>query len=233
MKRWTRHLLSTLAALACLHALPAQATRTNAAVRAFARDWLVQQYSQTGSRVEAKAMLDDSLLLDDCRGAMVASLPPNIQPRPRMSVLVRCTATAGWSVRVPVSLKIFRNVLVTSRPLMRGDGIQPGDVHAESKDITRLGYGYIETMQQVSGRTLARPLAAASVLTPSALGGRNMVRAGDHVEVVAKLNGIEVRAGGIALGSGDNGARLRVRNEVSGRVIDAMVNAPGVVLALP
>jgi flagella basal body P-ring formation protein FlgA len=50
---------------------------------------------------------------------------------------------------------------------------------------------------------------------------------------VAQLDGIEVRASGIALGSGDNGARLRVRNEVSGRVVDAMVNAPGVVLALP
>ena len=37
----------------------------------------------------------------------------------------------------------------------------------------------------------------------------------------------------LLVGSGDNGARLRVRNEVSGRVVDAMVNAPGVVRALP
>jgi flagella basal body P-ring formation protein FlgA len=37
----------------------------------------------------------------------------------------------------------------------------------------------------------------------------------------------------VALGSGDNGARLRVRNAASGRVIDAMVSAPGVVVALP
>mgnify|MGYP001796839861 CR=1 FL=1 len=47
------------------------------------------------------------------------------------------------------------------------------------------------------------------------------------------LDGIEVRASGIALGGGDNGARLRVRNESSGRVLDAMVRAPGEVLALP
>jgi flagella basal body P-ring formation protein FlgA len=42
-----------------------------------------------------------------------------------------------------------------------------------------------------------------------------------------------VRADGIALGSGDDGARLRVRNQSSGRVVDAMVDAPGVVQALP
>jgi flagella basal body P-ring formation protein FlgA len=51
--------------------------------------------------------------------------------------------------------------------------------------------------------------------------------------LVARLGGIEVRADGLALGSGDNGARLRVRNASSGRVVDAMVSAPGVVVALP
>jgi flagella basal body P-ring formation protein FlgA len=150
-----------------------------------------------------------------------------------MSVQVRCTASAGWTVRVPVSLQIFRDVLVTNRPLLRGDGLQMSDVHSESRDITRLGYGYVENLQQVAGRALARPLSPGSVLTPGSLGGREMVRAGDHVQMVAQLDGIEVRAAGIALGSGDNGARLRVRNEVSGRVVDAMVDAPGVVRALP
>jgi flagella basal body P-ring formation protein FlgA len=51
--------------------------------------------------------------------------------------------------------------------------------------------------------------------------------------MVARLDGIEVRAAGVAMGSGDNGARLRVRNESSGKVVDAMVSAPGVVVALP
>lgn len=213
-------------------AMPARAG--DEPISAFARQWLVAQYSLPGNRVEASATpVDARLDLADCRGAMTASLPPNLPPRPRMSVQVRCTAGEGWTVHVPVSLRIFRDVLVTTRPLLRGDGIAAGDVHSESRDITRLGYGYVDDLQQAAGRTLARPLGPGSVLTPSALGGREMVRAGDRVQLVAQLDGIEVRASGIALGSGDNGARLRVRNEVSGRVVDAMVNAPGVVLALP
>src|SRR5574337_19900 len=106
-------------------------------------------------------------------------------------------------------------------------------VHAEQRDVTRLGYGYIENFQQIAGRSLARAVPRGTVLSPGTLGGRRMVRAGDHVQVLARLDGIEVRAEGIALGSGDNGARLRVRNASSGRVVDAMVNAPGVVVALP
>lgn len=228
-----RHrILPPLGTLLALAALPAAAGGDP--VSAFAQRWLVQQYSAPGSRVVAQATpVDPRLALTDCRGMMTASLPPNLPPRPRMSVQVRCTVGTGWSVRIPVSLQIFREVLVTDRPLQRGDGIQPGDVRPESRDITRLGYGYIDSLDQVAGRTLARPLPPGSVLTPSALGGRDMVRAGDHVAVVADLGGIEVRAGGIALGSGDNGARLQVRNESSGRVIDAMVRGPGEVLALP
>ena len=203
-------------------------------VSAFASQWLQQQYAAPGSRVVTQATaIDPRLVLADCRGMMVASLPPNLPPRPRMSVLVRCTAGTGWSIRVPVALQVFRDVLVTTRALQRGDGVQPGDVRAESRDITRLGYGYVDRLDQVAGRTLARPLPPGSVLTPSALGGRDMVRAGDRVAVVADIGGIEVRAGGVALGSGDNGARLRVRNDSSGRVIDAMVRGPGEVLALP
>jgi flagella basal body P-ring formation protein FlgA len=71
------------------------------------------------------------------------------------------------------------------------------------------------------------------VVTPSDLGGRSMVLAGDRVQVVAQLGGIEVSASGIALGGGDNGARLRVRNQSSGRIIDAMIVGPGKVSALP
>jgi flagella basal body P-ring formation protein FlgA len=59
------------------------------------------------------------------------------------------------------------------------------------------------------------------------------VKAGDQVQLVSRLDGIEVRASGIALGSGDSGSRLRVRNGSSGKVVDAMVTAPGEVLALP
>lgn len=222
-------LLAALAAIA-----PGIAHGGSAQVRAAAEQWLRQHYAQPGSRIEAHAEpLDSRLQLAACRTPLDADLPARARPAPRMSVQVRCPGPDGWSVRVPVQLKLYRQVLVASRPLVRGDGIAAGDVHAEERDITRLGYGYVEDMAQVAERTLARPLAAGSVLTPMALGGRQMVRAGDHVQLIAEIDSIQVRAEGVALGSGDSGARLRVRNGSSGRVVDALVRGPGQVVALP
>lgn len=203
-------------------------------VRATAEQALREHFALPGSRAVVESdPLDLRLRLDACEQPLRAVIPPQAKPSARMTVQVRCPQPGSWMVRVPLKLQLFRQVLVTNRPLLRGDGLSAADVHVEERDVTRLGYGYIERLDQVSGRTLARALGVGSVVSPGALGGRRMVRAGDHVQVVAQLAGIEVRATGVALGSGDNGARLRVRNESSGRVLDAMVSAPGVVVALP
>ncbi|HVC15667.1 MAG TPA: flagellar basal body P-ring formation chaperone FlgA [Rhodanobacter sp.] len=224
----------TILSGACVIATPTWATQAPATVRAAAEQALRQHYALPGSRVEVKsAPLDIRLHLADCHLPLRATIPDYAAPASRMTVQVQCPQAGGWSVRVPLQLQLFRKVLVTNRALLRGDGLHPGDLHAEERDVTRLGYGYIGNPDETTGRILSRPLAAGSVLTPGALGGRRTVRAGDHVQLVARMGGIEVRASGVALGSGDDGARLRVRNDSSGRVIDAMVSAPGVVIALP
>jgi flagellar basal body P-ring formation protein FlgA len=210
------------------------ATQSLDSVRAAAEQAVREHYAMPGSRIEiASGSLDLRLQLAECGQPLRALIGGNAQVSSRMTVPVQCPQDGGWTVRVPLQVKVWRTVLVASRPLLRGDGVGAADVHGEERDITRLGYGYVENLDQVAGRSLARAVARGSVLSPGALGGRRMVRAGDHVQMVARLDGIEVRADGIALGSGDNGARLRVRNESSGKVVDGMVSAPGVVVALP
>ncbi|MDE3209303.1 MAG: flagellar basal body P-ring formation protein FlgA [Pseudomonadota bacterium] len=229
----------------CLVALPWAASalaagaatgpaQSMAQVSAVAVQSLRQHYLAPGSRVVVGAdPFNLRMRLAACPTALQATVPQQPAPTSMVTVQVRCAQPGGWIVRIPLRLQLFRHVLVTVRPLQRGDGIRPGDVRAEERDVTRLGYGYIDSLDQVAGRTLARPLVSGSVLTPAAMGGRRMVQAGDHVQLVAQIGDIEVRATGIALGGGDNGARLRVKNDSSGRVIDALVTAPGVVRALP
>ncbi|MFC5580244.1 flagellar basal body P-ring formation chaperone FlgA [Rhodanobacter terrae] len=212
----------------------ASAIQSLDSVQATAAQALRRQYAMPGSRIEVTAgSLDLRRQLAQCMQPLHAVVAPDARLASRMTVPVQCLQDDGWTVRVPLQVKSFRHVLVTSRPLLRGDGVSAGDVHVEERDVTRLGYGYIENLGQAGGRSLARDVTSGSVLNPGMLGGRRMVRAGDHVEMVARLDDIEVRASGVALGSGDNGARLRVRNESSGKVVDAMVSAPGVVIALP
>lgn len=232
-----RQLLAGLALAVLGAGVPAgaQSAAPAAAVRGAAEQAVRAYFGTPGARVVAQAAaLDPRLRVAACAVPLVAKVPDGVRPLPQVSVPVSCRqARHGWTLRVPVRLQLYRQVLVTTHALRRGDGLHAGDVRSEERDVARLGYGYLDDPAQIAERTLARALPAGSVLTPGALGGRSMVRAGDRVQMVAKLGAIVVRADGIALGSGDNGARLRVRNGSSGTIIDGVVSGPGVVQTLP
>lgn len=224
-------MLSLLSAPSLCAAMPPQRPHY---LERTAETWLRRQLSQPGTRVEVHAEpLDSRLSLPHCPGPPQVSMPSRTRITSRIAVELRCPVANGWRIRVPVRVHIYRTVLVTTRPLQRGDGIRPGDLRVAERDVTQLGYGYIEQFDQVSGRTLARPLNAGSVLIPGDLAKRNAVHAGDHVQLIASLGSVQVRASGMALGSGDVGARLRVRNESSGHTVTAVVQSPGVLEALP
>lgn len=210
------------------------APTTAASVRAAAEQAVRAQYGQTGSRVViVPEPLNARLRLADCAQALQTRMPPHQGATSRVAVTVSCPGNAGWAIRVPVQIQLFRQVLVTTRPLARGDSVGLGDVHTEERDVARLGYGYVESLDQIAGRSLARPLNAGSVLDPGQLQSRQVVRSGEQVQLIAQLDGIEVRTSGMALDGGDTGAHLRVRNEHSGRVVDGVVLGAGEVKALP
>ncbi|SFW37670.1 MULTISPECIES: flagellar basal body P-ring formation chaperone FlgA [Luteibacter] len=232
MMRRVLAVATTAALLAC--PLCAVAAQSLDVVRATAVDWLQQHRTLPGARMTAEAgTLDSRLHLADCPSPLDASLPGNRPLGARVSVIVRCPVPGGWTVRVPVSVKMFTSVLVTSRPLARGDGIGAADVHAEERDVASLAYGYVAGLDQIGGRALARPLNAGTVLTPGMLAGRQAVRIGDAVSMEANVDGVTIRAEGVAMGAGDTGARLKVRNASSGKILDAIVSGPGTVAVLP
>jgi flagella basal body P-ring formation protein FlgA len=214
--------------------LSAAATQSVDGVRDAAVNWLRANRAPPGSRMVLEAVpLDSRLKLADCARPLDASLPANRPLGARVSVAVHCPVPGGWTVRVPVKVQLFAPVLVTSRPLTRGDGLGPADVHTEERDVATLAYGYIADLEQAGGRALARPINAGTVLTPGMLAGRQAVRIGDAVSMEASVEGVVIRADGVALGAGDMGSRLKVRNASSGKVLDAVVRGPGVVAVLP
>jgi flagella basal body P-ring formation protein FlgA len=203
-------------------------------LRAAAEQAVRVQYGTAGSRVViVPTPLNARLHLAACNHPLQTHLPARQGTPSRVAVSVSCAGTPGWTIQVPVQLQVFRNVLVTNHPLARGDMLGPGDVHPEERDVARLGYGFIESLDQILGHSLGRPLIAGVALTPGDFNGRETVHAGEEVQLVASLDGIEVRTRGMALDGGDTGARLRVRNDNSGRVVQGVVIGEGQVQALP
>ena len=194
----------------------------------------VRQAAPDDARIVAEAEpLDPRLRLPACSGELQAEAPDLDRGSARVSIAVSCAAGQSWTVRVPVHVQMFRKVLVSSRALARGDVLGAGDVHAEERDVARLGYGYLAESAQSYGRRLRRPLGAGTVLTPGMLTAREVVQRGQQVSLVAQMDGILVRAGGVALQAGDRGDLVQVRSLSCDCVVQGKVRDPGVVETLP
>ncbi len=199
-------------------------------IRATAVDW-VQAQSAAGVTAEARP-LDSRLRLPRCEAPLSAA--SNSTPaRGGWSVAVSCLAAVGsnplWTVHVPVQVSELRTVVVLSRAVPPGQVLAAADLSLRKLDVSTLGYGYLEQLEQAQGQTLRRPFAAGSVLTPEALVSIKLVRRGGLVTLLSQSGGLQVRSQGKALQDGSSGERITVENTASHRVVQGLVRDGGTV----
>jgi len=184
------------------------------------------------ARVEA-APLDHRLRLPACDKPLTAFLSPGSRSASRQSVGVRCEGNVPWSLFVSVTVERPGQVVVTARPIGRGQVIGPDDVRVAERDLGTLHAGYLTDLAQAIGQRAERELSAETALIPGHLGTPAIVKRGGEVTIMATDEMLDVRVRGIALAAGGIGERIRVRNASSKREVDAVVVAEGLVQVSP
>ncbi len=184
-----------------------------------------QEISVTAGR------LDNRLRLSACSQALDTFAPHGRKNTSRITVGVRCNDTDGWTLYVPVTLSLMKEIVVANRELPRGTILTSDDIKIEKRDVARLHRGYIEQSRQAVGKKLKRTLHAEAILTPGQLVIQHAVKKGNQVVIVAQIGSLQVRMNGKALANGAVGERIKVENNSSNRQIEATVIATGVVKA--
>lgn len=191
----------------------------------------VQQYLETGKisgRHQIRmGRLDPRLRLAGCEKPLEASLENTDTPLGRITLRVRCEGVARWSVFVPAQVSLFRDVVVSTRPLKRNTSIQAADITLAERDISQLRQGYLLDPAEAIGNTTVRGLAADQPLSPSQIRTPPVIRRGDQVVISARSGTVSVRMPGEALSDGSTGQQIRVRNLRSQRIVHARVTGPG------
>lgn len=223
--------------LALLLTLPAPATAEEPeaihdpeAIRETARQFAAGLAAAEGvaARVEA-APLDRRLRLPQCDKPLAAFLSPGSRTSTRQSIGVRCEGTVPWSLYVSVTVERPGQVVVTARPIGRGQVIGPDDVRLAVRDLGSLHRGYVTDLAQVVGQRAERDMPADDEIVPGNLGTPNVIRRGAEITIMAAEELLDVRVRGVALASGGMGERIRVRNASSKRELDAVVVGEGLV----
>ncbi|MDX1300011.1 MAG: flagellar basal body P-ring formation chaperone FlgA [Pseudomonas sp.] len=171
--------------------------------------------------------LDPRLRLPLCGQPLTTTLESPAEPIGRVTLRVRCDGDAPWTVFVPGQVRLYREVVIVSRPLKRNNLVTDMDILLAERDVGLLNQGYLTALQQAIGKKLTRPLQPDQVLAPSHVQIAEAIRKGDQVVISARSGGISVRMPGEALSDGTVGRQISVRNQRSNRVIRARVVGPG------
>ena len=171
--------------------------------------------------------LDPRLRLPLCDQPLTTTLESPAEPIGRVTLRVRCDGNAPWTVFVPGQVRLYREVVIASRPLKRDNLLTERDIVLAERDVGLLNQGYLTALRQAAGKKLTRTLQPDQVLAPSYVQLADAIRKGDHVVISARSGGISVRMPGEALSDGIVGKQISVRNQRSNRIIRARVVGPG------
>lgn len=207
------------------------AEQSLAAITAAAEKFVIEltQHSPDIDLEIKAAPLDPRLKLAACSQPIAVYAPPGFRAMGNSNVGVRCEGAQRWNILLPVNVRAFANVLVTTHPLSRGTPIAENDIKLARREISNLTGGYITSVTDVIGHVTTQPLMMETVLSRFSVTSPPLVRRGEQVTIIASGDGIEIRSEGIAQQNGVLGATVTVSNTSSKRQIEGIVMAPGLI----
>lgn len=144
--------------------------------------------------------------------ALEVSTPPGARSWGRTNVQVRCKMANGWTLYVPVHIRIFNDYLLTSKALAQGHLIAESDLAKTTGDLSELPNGVLTQASQAIGKTTTLPIAAGHPLRADVLRQAFVIQQGQNIKVISKGPGFQVTAGdGRALNNAVEGQVVQVR----------------------
>ncbi|MDH3325580.1 MAG: flagellar basal body P-ring formation chaperone FlgA [Gammaproteobacteria bacterium] len=200
-------------------------------IRSTVNDFL-QNSLQLSKGIELKTTvshLDPRLKLTRCDIPLSAFVSSDMNQNAKFSVGVKCTDQKPWSLYVSVNVEKFTNLYVASSPLSRGEAITEDNIQQVKRDINKLRSGFYTNKDELIGMVAKRSIRAGTIFSNKHITPPMIIKRGDNVDIVAKTSSILIRMPGKAMTDGAKGQRIRVKNNSSRRIINAIVVTPGLV----
>ncbi|WP_456445300.1 flagellar basal body P-ring formation chaperone FlgA [Thiolapillus sp.] len=174
--------------------------------------------------------LDARLHLHQCDQELEAFLPSGGRTMGNMTVGVRCPGSKPWSLYVPVTVKVFDEVVVTTQALPRNTLLQRSHLKLARRNLAKLPQGYFMDPAKLVGMKLKRNLGAGLPLTHTMIKAQTVIKRGQQVMLVSRSQGLSVHMQGKAMASGAAGDLIKVKNLSSKRIVEGTVTSAGEVL---
>ena len=224
-------LLYTLPAHVSAQQNHAAAQQSHAEIRAVAVAFVRAQTLALPGQVAVQVdEIDQRITLPACT-ALEAFVPPGGKLLGNGTVGVRCPgAKKGWTLFIPVQVKVSATLLIANKPLQQGQALQANDLAGLSGELTQTGM--LTDPAQAIGKVLKFSVGAGQVLKRDMLRDPYAVTQGQTVQLQVEGSGFKIRSAGQALNNAAEGQSVRVRTS-SGHVVSGKARLGGTVEVRP
>lgn len=208
----------------------ASAIQDHTQIRNVVASFVQQQTAALPGRVSYNINeIDQRITLPECT-RLEAFLPTGSQLIGKTAIGVRCNEANGWSIFVPVQIKVSINLLVSARQLPLGHILQKGDIASQTMETSRISG--LTDPERAIGKVLRYGISAGQVLREDMLRAPYSVTQGQIVQLAVQGSGFSIRSEGVALNNASEGQTVQVRTQ-SGRVISGIAGVGGMVEIKP
>lgn len=198
---------------------------------------LEEQSSPDNVSIEVRE-LDKRLRLSLCNGDLQTQWSAGSRTLGRVTVQVSCVEPISWRVHVQATVTLEGYVWALDKGAQRGDVLSKSMLAkhkimlgANNAALTALGNPIVD-VESWLGYTFSQRISAGKVLTDRMLKRANLVNKGEKVLIRHQSTGLQLQTFGIALKGAASDQRIQVRNNSSGKIIEGVVVARGLVEVL-
>ncbi len=173
--------------------------------------------------------LDSRLNLPQCAEPLDIFTATDLIKAGRTTIGVRCNTEKKWSIFTSVIIKAYQMVVVLSRPIQRGEIITSQHLAIEKREVSNLREDFVTQPEQVENKQVTRQLNTGTILSLRNIVEPKLIKRGDKVVISTTKPDFSIKMNGIAMMDGTKGQLISVKNQNSGRIINATVVESGLV----
>lgn len=206
-----------------------QAWQSHESIAEAVQAYIVQNINLPDEYELTPIPLDSRLRLPQCSEPLEAFTTTDVIKAGRTTVGIRCNKEKKWSIFTSVIIKTYQRVVVSTRLIQRGEIVSPQHLAIERREVSNLREDFVTQMEQIENKQAARQLDAGTILSPRHFVEPKLVKRGDKVIISTTKADFSIKMNGIAMMDGVKGQMISVKNQSSGRIINATVVEPGLV----
>jgi flagella basal body P-ring formation protein FlgA len=150
----------------------------------------------------------------------------------RNSIGVKCNGDKKWTIYSSVNISIYKEVIVLTQPVRRGDIFSNSLFHQEKREISTLRSGFFTTPNPIINKQATRNLSAGTVITQTNFVEAKLIQRGEKVYITTNSPNLAISMAGIAMMDGVKGQNIRVKNLKTQQIVLGTVIKPGQVTVL-